>query len=559
LTFAFNSAVRPKGWFVAAAAVALGISLIAPVAATTTTTASSHSARLTLSIPGPITGCYYYGSGANASLRAILDLVRPSAFTTNPTGDLVGATGPIVQAELVSLAPQTVVYSINTSWHWSNGLAFNGEDLRQWYLRARVLATSAVDGYRDIGSLSVDSANDKVRVVFARPYADWATLFRDVSQRNRPLNCSLATLAAEPSLGPYVLTSINSQSALLTRNRLWSGPNVRFNTVVVKTNLAPRSFGRRDFVDYRSSMTQSQLTELTNTTVLDGHIGSSNKIVTVGFSPHRALTVQLAVREFLGWSIDRQQLINRELGPLTFSPGLADSALFSQGERQYPGTPGLGPLGQSQLAPNTAIPTTVGQDCVSCAPSVLAAAGFVEKNSLWRSSSGQPLVVKVAVGPTVFDQRTAVAIEAQWRGAGVATRSVFCGTDGQVAAMLAHGHADVGIFTVTTGVVPSQTARSWTSTNLGDGFDIGWRSALIDQWYTSALDTFNPNDAAATYAQIDQQITTQAWERPLFTLPSVVTWSTNVAGIYGSVTLESFVDEVPSWGVALPNSNSGTP
>ncbi len=535
---------------------------MAPVSATTTASTLATPTKplnvLTLSIPGPITGCYYYGSGADASLRAILDLVRPSAFTNDPTGNFVGSPGPISQAELVSLTPQTVVYSLNTNWRWTNGLHFNGEDLKQWYLRARVLASSLVDGYRDIGSLSVNAADDKVRVVFAQPYSDWPSLFRDVSQRDRPLNCTLSSLASEPSLGPYVLSSISASGAELVRNQLWTAVRAHFDVISIRTNVAPNHFRGTNFVDYRSTLSASQLSYLAQSSRLDGHVGSSNKIVTVGYSAHRKLTVQLAVRQFLSWSINRQRIIDDTIGPLTYSQGLAASTIFSQGQRYYPGGVGIGPSGQSPPSLTTTIPTGVGQDCGACAPGVLLGAGFVKKNALWRTPTGAGLAIAVAVGPTTLDQLVATEVINQWRAAGVASTPISAPSDQVVASLLAHGQADVGIFTTTANAVASQTARSWTGRNVGDGFDLGWRSALIDQWYASALDTFNANDAAATWLEIDHQITTQAWERPLFTVPSIVTWSTNVSGVYGSVALESFVDEVPTWGNAVPSINSGT-
>ncbi len=544
--------MRQRGWLLAVVAVTLSAALTAPVSAVVKPKVPTV---LTLSIPGPITGCYYYGSGANDSLRAVLDLVRPSAFTNDPTGNFIGASGPITQAELVSLSPQTVVYTLNTTWLWSNGLAFNGEDLLQWYLRARALQSSSVDGYRDIGSLQVSSSDDKVRVVFAQPYSDWTSLFRDVGQRDRPLTCSLETLESEPSLGPYQLQSISSSGAVLVRNEQWKGARVHFDQINVRTNLLPALFRGSNFADYRTTMSPTQLNGLTNSATLDGHIGSSNRIVTVGFSPHRVLSSQLAVRQFLSWSLDRQRLINQTVGSLTYSPGLGASVLYSQGQHFYSGTVGTGPINQSPAPINTTIPTQANQDCVTCAPGVLSAAGFVKKSSLWRTPNGGPLVVTVAIGPSRFDRMVASNVLDQWRGAGVATRLVNVSSDQAVAALLAHGHADAGIFTVTANQVTSLTARSWIGHNYGDSLDLGWRSLLIDQWYASALDTFNANDAASTWLEIDHQITTQAWERPLFTLPSIVTWSTNVAGVYGSVALQSFVDEVPTWGYAPPVVN----
>ena len=63
----------------------------------------------------------------------------PSAFLTTSAGNLYGENGPIASAELTSLTPETVKYTITPNEKWSNGTSFNGNDLVGWWLRARAL------------------------------------------------------------------------------------------------------------------------------------------------------------------------------------------------------------------------------------------------------------------------------------------------------------------------------------------------------------------------------------------------------------------------------------
>ena len=71
-------------------------------------------------------------------------------------------------------------------------------------------------------------------------------------------------------------------------------------------------------------------------------IASSSNIEELTFSPRRDHR-SLAVREALSWSIKRQALIDQLFGAVTFSPSVAASAIFSQGQSNYPGPTGTEP------------------------------------------------------------------------------------------------------------------------------------------------------------------------------------------------------------------------
>ncbi|HEY7931448.1 MAG TPA: hypothetical protein VIC81_04195, partial [Acidimicrobiales bacterium] len=103
------------------------VTLVTPLTISSAAPSVNENARtIVLSLPGPIDGCNFLDTTTGSSSSAILDLVRPSAFQTSPTGVLIGEGGAITSTELTSLAPQTVRYTLAQGLHWSNGALFTG-------------------------------------------------------------------------------------------------------------------------------------------------------------------------------------------------------------------------------------------------------------------------------------------------------------------------------------------------------------------------------------------------------------------------------------------------
>src|SRR5579863_9053609 len=177
---------------------------------------SLNAKTINVSLPGPFNGCTFFDAGATPTTEAINDLIVPSAFLTTSAGNLSGENGPIASAELTSLTPETVKYTLTPDEKWSNGTSFNGNDLLGWWLRARSLRSVLSDGYRDIKTLTVSKDGYGVTAVFATPYADWNLLFRDVEALGTQGSCTLASLLARPTLGPYTVTRATTSRVVLT-------------------------------------------------------------------------------------------------------------------------------------------------------------------------------------------------------------------------------------------------------------------------------------------------------------------------------------------------------
>jgi peptide/nickel transport system substrate-binding protein len=534
------------------AALALG-SLCAPALARGASLAGDNARTLTVAVPGPFNGCSVLDPGATPTTGAVLDLLRPSAFQTTTNGNLVGEDGPIASAELTSLSPETVVYTIAPHELWSNGLTFNGADLVAWWQRARSLPSIVSDGYRAIQSLTVGSNGLTVTATFATPYADWNLLFRDVEARGARPGCAIANLVERPSLGPYRVVSATARRIVLAMNPAWTADPTRFGRVVLVTSVAIPARTAAPFANYSLVVTRSLVEALSANPSVVSRIGTSSNIEVLTFAPGRPFTRTLAMRQALSWSLSRQSLINRLWGSITFSPAVAASAVFSQGQSAYPGGSGTTPTTPS-TSPSTTVLTNNGlADCLACAYAELATAGFHRSGHHWVNGSKQTLALRIESGPSAVDRSTAAAVAQQWAAAGISASVSYAPSEVAAAQAAAGDHFDVAVFAKPTTTAPSVAARSWSGTAFADTFVSGFRSATVTALFDDAISNFTSAAATSTWLKLDQAVLNSYWIRPLFTAPSLVEWSDVLVGVTGSLSVPGFLDQLTGW-----NTASGT-
>jgi peptide/nickel transport system substrate-binding protein len=547
--------MRPRRWRALGATIlALG-AVAVPVSfssASSVASSNENGRTLVLSVPGPFNGCTYLDAGATATTDAVLDLIRPSAFVTNFNGTLVGQDGPISSAELTSLAPETVRYTIAPDQTWSDGSSFTGEDLVAWWHEARALASVVSAGYRAIKSLTVSANGLVVTAVFAEPYADWELLFRDMESIGSSPGCALSNLVSRPSLGPYVVQRATPTRLVLVMNHEWPIDTNRFGRLVINDTPNISKTTPSAYASYSLNVNRASVLALSNQPTLLSHIGSSADIEELTFAPRTLLTTVLGVREALSLSIQRQTIIDQLFGQVTFSPSVAASAIYSQGQSQYPGASGSGPNGQASTTTTT--PTSNGlNDCTSCAIAALKANGFTHSATGWTSAAGQRLIVRLGVGPSALDRSVAPLVEAAWAAIGVPSVVINELTDSAAAQAAASSEVDVALFSRPTTTTPSYTARSWAGPAYPDTYPSGVRVPAVTALFTQALGIFNAVTASGTWLKLDQVIMNDYWVRPLFTAPSLVVWSKSLVPVNGSFTLTGFVDQAPLWSLLPPS------
>jgi len=513
--------------------------------------ANPATSTLTIALPGPFNGCSVLSPEATATTSAVLDLIRPSAFQTGPTNVLTGEGGAIISAELVSLHPETVSYSIDPKMSWTNGRPFSVSDLITWWRAARLLTSVNGDGYRDISSMAISKTGNSVTATFSTDFADWNLLFRDVEQSGVTRSCAVNQLAIQPSLGPYLVESAAPSRIVLLANPEWTINYNRFHEVIITSSTTLPTSGAKYFVKYDPVATESLVENLVAHPRFQGQFGNSSDIVEMTFSPQRALTQSRPLRVALSWLLNRRAILNHLFGSFTFTPSVPTSALFSQGQVDYP-------VADKTVKPtprNSAV-VDPSQDCDACAVTLLDSLGYFKSTTGWRDATNSALGVVLAEGPSTLDHRTATLVAQQWTAQGITVTITRGSTDAQAAAMAATGTADVAIFDRPTSTTPWTSARSWGETPYLDSYSSGVRTTATNRLFTLAQATFNPATADVTWLKIDHQILTEFWVRPLYTVPSMTEWSGPVANVVPALSLSGLVDQVSNWGITLPSTTT---
>jgi peptide/nickel transport system substrate-binding protein len=544
-----------RGWLVLAIAAMCFALAAVPFSFSAAASSANENARtLDLALPGPFSACTYLDQDATPTSDAILDLIRPSAFVTASNGVLVGEDGAISSAELTSLSPETVRYTIAPKMVWSDGAAFTGANLVNWWVQARTLASVTSDGYRAIKSLVVSKNGLTVTAVFATPYADWDLLFRDVEAPGiTSTSCALSNLLTRPSLGPYYVERATPDRLVLDMNPAWPLDPNRFGRVVITDSQDLPSASTVNFADYSMAVNRATVLTLSTKSALSSKIASSSNIEELTFSPRAATTNVLGIREALSWSVQRQALIDTLFGAVTYSPSVAASAIFSQGQADYPGGAGSNPVGQTTTT--TTPPTNTMSDCVTCAVAVLKTSGYVRTSAGWVNSAGKRLHVQLGVGPSTLDHAAALLVKADWAAIGISSTIVDEKTEISAAEASALGRVDVSLFARPTTTTPAYAASSWAGPAYPNSYPSGVRSPTVTAFFDQATAIFNPVTASSTWLKLDQTIMTDFWVRPLFTAPTLTIWSTPLSSVANSFTVAGFVDQLPTWS-RLPSTTT---
>lgn len=514
------------------------------------TNVNENARTLVVSLPGPFNGCTYLNEATTPSTNAILDLVRPSAFLTAPQGDLQGEGGAITTAELTSLQPETVRYTLASGLHWSNGALFSASDLVAWWQRARSLASTAADGYRAIGSLKVSNGGHTVTALFKQNYADWNLLFRDVEERGVAGGCALDKLTGDPSLGPYRVVSATTSRVVLALNAAWPLEPNRFGHVIFNQRPTPPHGANVVFAGYSLAVSRPVVQALSSYPTLSSRIGISSDIAELTFAPRGRATRRLVVRKALSWALNRQAMINALWGSVTFSPSAAQSALFSQGQSAYPGFGGSGPGAQSTTTTTSPTALTNGlNDCFVCAVQLLRSSGYQHRSSHWYDAARVALTIRVGIGPTQLDAAVAKLALSYWRHLGIVVTVVREASDVGASVAVSQSTVDVGVFARPTSTAVSTVARSWSGPSYRDSYPSGVRMTSVVSLFNQGVATFNPVTANGTWLQMDQILMRAFWVRPLFTLPTVESWTNTLSTVQGSVFVSGFVDQLPTWSI----------
>ncbi|MEV7564915.1 ABC transporter family substrate-binding protein [Streptomyces tanashiensis] len=186
-----------------------------------------------------------FQADADGTTSRIAGAVLPALYTLDERGRPRLNPDYLESAQVVETEPkQVVLYKLNQQAVWSDGREIGAPDfVAQWRaLSGRDTAywTARNSGYERIEKIERGKNDLEIRVTFAKPYADWRSLFtplypKQVMGSPNAFNDGART-TLKATAGPFLLKTIDRKSGdvTLARNPRWWGQSAKLDTVVLK-------------------------------------------------------------------------------------------------------------------------------------------------------------------------------------------------------------------------------------------------------------------------------------------------------------------------------------
>ncbi|MFK4071692.1 ABC transporter family substrate-binding protein [Streptomyces sp. NPDC029674] len=186
-----------------------------------------------------------FQADADEATARVAGAVLPSLFRLDAQGRAERNADFLESAEVVEREPQQVVlYKLNQQAVWSDGREIGAADfLAQWRaLSGKDTAywTARNAGYDRIAKIERGANNLEVRVTFAKPYADWRSLFSPLYPKQIMGTPDTFNDGARRKLkvtaGPFALAAFDTKAGDVTleRNPRWWGRPAKLSKIVLR-------------------------------------------------------------------------------------------------------------------------------------------------------------------------------------------------------------------------------------------------------------------------------------------------------------------------------------
>ncbi|MFF1379641.1 ABC transporter family substrate-binding protein [Streptomyces sp. NPDC058308] len=186
-----------------------------------------------------------FQADADEGTARVAGAVLPSLFRLDAQGRAQRNADFLESAKVVEREPQQVVlYKLNQQAVWSDGREVGADDFAaQWRAlsgKDSAYWTARNAGYDRIQKIERGANNLEVRVTFAKPYADWRSLFsplypKQVMGAPDTFNDG-ARRRLKVTAGPFALASVDQKAGDVTleRNPRWWGSPAKLDKIVLR-------------------------------------------------------------------------------------------------------------------------------------------------------------------------------------------------------------------------------------------------------------------------------------------------------------------------------------
>ncbi|RLV69327.1 ABC transporter substrate-binding protein [Streptomyces sp. CBMAI 2042] len=191
-----------------------------------------------------------FQADADSATTKITGALLPTLFPMDAAGQPKLNPDYLESAKIIEREPkQVVLYKLNQQAVWSDGREIGAPDfVAQWRAlsgKDSAFWTARNAGYERIEKIERGADDLQVRVTFAKPYADWRSLFsplypKEITGKPDTFNDGART-ALKNTAGPFQLKSVSKAkgTVTLTRNPRWWGDKAKLDTLVFRA-VAPK-------------------------------------------------------------------------------------------------------------------------------------------------------------------------------------------------------------------------------------------------------------------------------------------------------------------------------
>ncbi|MFE9012927.1 ABC transporter family substrate-binding protein [Streptomyces cyaneofuscatus] len=186
-----------------------------------------------------------FQADADSATTKITGALLPTLFPMDAAGQPKLNPDYLESAKIIEREPkQVVLYKLNQQAVWSDGREIGAPDfVAQWRAlsgKDSAFWTARNAGYERIEKIERGADDLQVRVTFAKPYADWRSLFsplypKEITGKPDTFNDGART-ALKNTAGPFQLKSVSKAkgTVTLTRNPRWWGDKAKLDTLVFR-------------------------------------------------------------------------------------------------------------------------------------------------------------------------------------------------------------------------------------------------------------------------------------------------------------------------------------
>jgi ABC-type oligopeptide transport system substrate-binding subunit len=272
-------------------------------------------------------------NGSNFLTQMVLDQVLPQAFYINQNDDYQLNSNLLVQAELVGISPETILYQIQPKASWSDGVPITGGDfINQWQiclqaLKEQINQIICPPGYGDISSITTSSSGKSVTVKFNTTLSDWETLFNNllpahiVGQDIKSSMFAPFGKALEVSGGPFEVAKYNSTEIILQRNLKFWNQNAGIAEIKFKLNqgdimsqLNSLIHGLYQLMIIQPTISQYEYLLSLSPKVLDYNVAATNYALELIMNVSDQILSNKDLRDAIAHYLNRQELVSDTVG-----------------------------------------------------------------------------------------------------------------------------------------------------------------------------------------------------------------------------------------------------